>query len=185
MTQLEQCRAFFAELITASVGVSERGGRLAAAFAATPRERFVGKGPWRVFAAAGYVQTPSDDPVFLYQDIVVALVAEAGINNGQPTLHAASLTALKVQQGETVIHIGAGTGYYTAVLARLTGPVHGYEVHEGLARQAVDNVADLPHVRIVRQSGGNRRSIAWPAPLAMLTTMASVTMPRTRRPASP
>ena len=51
MEHLEAHRTFFARLITASVGIPGGGGRLAEAFAATPRERFVGPGPWRVFTA--------------------------------------------------------------------------------------------------------------------------------------
>lgn len=133
-----------------------RAGRLAAAFAATPRERFVGPGPWRVFTAAGYIETPSDDPAFLYQDITVAVEAAGQINNGQPTLHALCLTTLNVKEGETVVHVGAGTGYYTAVLARLTGPagaVFGYEIEERLARRAADNLVDLPNATVQSRSG--------------------------------
>src|SRR6266513_1352013 len=32
-----------------------------------------GAGPWKVFAGGNYVETPTDDPAFLYQDVVVAL----------------------------------------------------------------------------------------------------------------
>jgi protein-L-isoaspartate(D-aspartate) O-methyltransferase len=155
MERLDAHRSFFARLITATVGVPA-GGRLAAAFAATPRERFVGPGPWRVFTAAGYIETLSDDPAFLYQDITVAVEAEGQINNGQPTLHALCLMTLNVKEGETVVHVGAGTGYYTAVLARLTGPagaVIGYEIEERLARRAADNLADLPNAAIHSRSG--------------------------------
>ena len=67
MERLEAHRTFFARLITATVGVPGGGGRLAEAFAATPRERFVGPGPWRVFTAGGGVggllliaRTPTD-----------------------------------------------------------------------------------------------------------------------------
>jgi protein-L-isoaspartate(D-aspartate) O-methyltransferase len=62
--------------------------------------------------------------------------AEGQINNGQPTLHALCLMTLSVKEGETAVHVGAGTGYYTAVLARLAGPagaVFGYEIEERLA----------------------------------------------------
>jgi hypothetical protein len=67
----------------------------------------------------GYIITPSDDPAFLYQDIVVKLSgegpintrsAEGPINNGQPTLHATCLGNVDPANGETVLHIGAGTG---------------------------------------------------------------------------
>ncbi len=156
MERLESHRSFFAQLITASVGVPGGKGRLADAFAATPRERFVGPGPWRVFTAAGYVETPTDDPAFLYQDITVALEAEGPINNGQPTLHALCLNTLNVQEGETAVHVGAGTGYYTAVLARLAGPagaVFAYEIEERLALRATANLADLPQASVQSRSG--------------------------------
>jgi protein-L-isoaspartate(D-aspartate) O-methyltransferase len=156
MDRLESHREFFAQLITATVGVPGGKGRLADAFVATPRERFVGPGPWRVFTAIGYIATPSDDPAFLYQDITVALEGEGQINNGQPTLHALCLNVLNVQEGETVVHVGAGTGYYTAVLARLAGAggaVFAYEIEERLAQRAKDNLADLPQATIHSRSG--------------------------------
>jgi hypothetical protein len=127
--RLEAHRAFFASLITASAGVP--AGRLSEAFAATPRERFLGPGPWKIFIGTGYITTPTDDPAFLYQDVTVALSESGKINNGQPVLHAVGLAALNPQPGETAIHIGAGTGYYTAILARLVGPqgkVLAYEI---------------------------------------------------------
>jgi protein-L-isoaspartate(D-aspartate) O-methyltransferase len=92
MERLEAHRAFFASLITASAGVP--AGRLSEAFAATPRERFLGPGPWKIFTSTGYITTPSDDPSFLYQDVTVALSEASKINNGQPVLHAVSLAAL-------------------------------------------------------------------------------------------
>jgi protein-L-isoaspartate(D-aspartate) O-methyltransferase len=156
MKRLEAHRAFFARLMTATAGLPVGDGRLVAAFAATPRERFVGSGPWKVFTAAGYIETPSDDPAFLYQDVTVALKPEEQINNGQPTLHAVGLAALNPQEGETAVHVGAGTGYYTAVLAHLvgaTGSVFAYELAEDLARRAMDNLADLPQVTAHHRSG--------------------------------
>ena len=129
MERLEAHRTFFANLITASVG--QQGGRLTAAFASTFRERFIGPGPWKVLSAAGYIETPSDDPAFLYQNLAVALLPEKRINNGEPILHAACLASLDIKEGETIVHVGAGSGYYTAVLAKLTGPsgqVFAYEI---------------------------------------------------------
>jgi protein-L-isoaspartate(D-aspartate) O-methyltransferase len=109
-----------------------------------------------VFTAVGYIETPSDDPVFLYQDIVVALAEDRVVNNGQPSLHAACLAALDLKQGEHVIHVGAGTGYYRALLAKLTGPsgsVLAYEIDERLAQRAATNLDDQPHVTVVCRSG--------------------------------
>jgi protein-L-isoaspartate(D-aspartate) O-methyltransferase len=153
---LEAHRTFFANLVTASAGVGKNRERLAAAFASTPREHFVGPGPWKVFTGASFVETPSDDPVFLYQDVMVALSTERGINNGQPVLHAICLAALNLEEGEAVIHIGAGTGYYTALLSKLTGPtgsVVAYEIEQDLAERAARNLADFSNVTVSHRSG--------------------------------
>lgn len=154
MDRVEAFRSFFARLVTVGSGLGE--GKVTAAFAAIPRERFVGPGPWKVFTAAGYLQTPSDDPAFLYQDITVALADDRRINNGQPRLHAACLSALNVNAGETVVHIGAGTGYYTALLSNLVGPtgsVHAYEIEQDLAERAKNNLAEWSNVTVYHRSG--------------------------------
>jgi protein-L-isoaspartate(D-aspartate) O-methyltransferase len=153
--RMEAHRRFYAELITASAGAG-KNQRLKEAFAATPRERFVGPGPWKLFAGGHHVETPTDDPAFLYQDVVVALAPERGINNGQPVLHAINLAALDVKCGDAVLHVGAGTGYYTAVLARLTGEsgaVVAYEIEHDLAKRATENLSDLPNVTVQERSG--------------------------------
>jgi hypothetical protein len=38
------------------------------------RETFAGPGPWSIltFSGTDYVQTPDDDPAFLYQDVLIA-----------------------------------------------------------------------------------------------------------------
>jgi protein-L-isoaspartate(D-aspartate) O-methyltransferase len=132
--------------------------RLRDAFRSIPRERFLGPGPWRIFTDGGYVVTPSDDPALIYQDLVVALSAEQGINNGEPSLHARSLMALDPRPGETVTHVGTGTGYYTAILAHLVGPegaVHGIEIDAPLSRRAAGLLADRPNVTIHNRSGAS------------------------------
>jgi protein-L-isoaspartate(D-aspartate) O-methyltransferase len=86
----------------------------------------------------------------------VALAEEKQINNGQPVLHAVSMAMLNPQPGETVVHIGAGTGYYTAILASLVAPggkVFAYEIEPALAERAAANLADLPDVTVYPRSG--------------------------------
>lgn len=136
-----------------SAGASSE--RLIAAFSSVERERYVGKGPWHVFTGSGYIPTVSDDPSVLYQDVLVGLATERGINNGQPSLHALCLAACAPRDGESVVHIGAGTGYYTAILAALigeTGRIVAYEIDAALADQARDNLKSLPNVRVVAAS---------------------------------
>jgi protein-L-isoaspartate(D-aspartate) O-methyltransferase len=153
--RVQSLRQFFAHLVTANAGIPS-GSELEAAFASIPREQFVGPPPWRIFTPTGYIETASDDPAVLYQDVVVSLGTDAPLNNGQPTLHAYCLNALNLRKGEHVLHVGAGSGYYTTILAKLvgeTGRVDAYEIEPDLARRAGANLAQLPQVRVHARSG--------------------------------
>jgi protein-L-isoaspartate(D-aspartate) O-methyltransferase len=152
--RLEAHRVFFARLMAARAGVPA-DGPLAEAFRTTPRERFVGGPPWRVLTRHGFVETPGDDPAFLYQDVVVSLGVD-GLNNGEPSLHAMCIATLRPQPGDAVVHVGAGSGYYTTILAKLVGAegrVDAYEIEPELARWAGENLAALPQVRLHARSG--------------------------------
>jgi protein-L-isoaspartate(D-aspartate) O-methyltransferase len=98
--------------------------RLQNAFATVPREHFLGTAPWLILhnTGQGYVPLPTNDPVYAYQDALFALARERGVNNGSPSLHARMMNALDPAVGSTIAHIGAGTGYYSAILAELVGP---------------------------------------------------------------
>lgn len=147
-------RAFFAHLVAARAGVPTDGA-LVAAFQSTPRERFVGGPPWKILTRNGFIEAPSDDPAFLYQDVVVSLGTN-GLNNGEPSLHATCLAALRPMPGDRVVHVGAGTGYYTTILAKLVceqGVVEAYEIEPALVRRAAENLAALPQVRLHARSG--------------------------------
>ena len=146
-------RDFYATLVTAKGGSNDAA--LRAAFAAVDRARFAGPGPWEIFSPLGYIDTPDADPAYLYQDVVVALASERMINSGEPSLHARCLAAVAPKPGERVLHVGAGTGYYTAILAHLVGPdgaVTGYEIEEDLADRAAATLADLDRVTIRARS---------------------------------
>jgi protein-L-isoaspartate(D-aspartate) O-methyltransferase len=108
-----------------------------------------------MFTRSGYVESP-DDPALLYQDVVVSLGGEGPFNNGQPTLHAYCIAALDVKRGERIVHVGAGTGYYTAIMAKLvgeTGTVDAYEIIPEFAQRAVNNLAEFPFVTVHARSG--------------------------------
>jgi protein-L-isoaspartate(D-aspartate) O-methyltransferase len=155
MDRNAELRHFFARLVTANAGVPA-DSELEAAFASTPREQFVGPPPWRIFTPRGYLETASNDPAFLYQDVVVSLGTDAPLNNGQPTLHAYCIHALGLKGGEQVLHIGAGSGYYTSILAKLvgeSGSVDAYEIDPGLAVRASGNLGELPQAQVHPRSG--------------------------------
>jgi protein-L-isoaspartate(D-aspartate) O-methyltransferase len=148
-------RSFFAKLVTANAGIGP-GSELEAALASTPREDFVGPPPWKIFTRSGYVESPADDPALLYQDVVVSLGGEGPFNNGQPTLHAFCIATLDPKKGERIVHVGAGTGYYTTLLAKLVGEsgvVDAYEIEPQFAERAAKNLAGFPYVRVHNRSG--------------------------------
>ena len=100
--------------------------------------------------------TPNDDPVYLYQDVLVGLIPERRLNNGEPSGHAMLMTTADPRPGEHVVHIGAGVGYYTAILAQMVGSggrVTAIESDPGLAARLVVNFADQPNVRAVDGDG--------------------------------
>lgn len=88
----EATRRFYARLVAAKAGVAEP--RIVDAFASVPREQFIGPGPWQIAVSGGYMPTETDDPIVLYQDVVVGLLPERRINNGELSLHAKHLCAL-------------------------------------------------------------------------------------------
>lgn len=148
-------RRFFARYVTTLSRV--RDPRIEQAFAGARRERFAGPGPWSInLPGIGYIETPNDDLAFLYHDTLVALDATRGINIGQPSAHARWLDALDLREGDSVVQVGAGTGYYTAILATLVGPVgnvHAFEIDPGLAARARENLRDLRQVDARAESG--------------------------------
>jgi protein-L-isoaspartate(D-aspartate) O-methyltransferase len=152
--RLAKRRQAYAAEITRSAHVQDP--RIEAAFAAVPREDFVGLPPWRIGSGGLFGVSSSDDPARLYEDVLVAIDAKRGINNGQPSLHAQSIDALGLKEGETVLQIGAGAGYYTAILAELvatTGRVIAYEIAPDIAARAAANLARYPQVEVRARSG--------------------------------
>src|SRR5438552_1541331 len=137
--ELRIIRAAYAKQILAATRIMDNA-RLEAAFSATRREDFLGPGPWWILRRfRDYVTTPNADPVYLYTDDLVGILPERHLNNGQPSLHAHLIHQASPAAGEHVVHIGTGTGYYTAILAHLVGPsgrVTGIEYEPELAARA-------------------------------------------------
>jgi protein-L-isoaspartate(D-aspartate) O-methyltransferase len=128
------------------------------AFGIVPRDYFLGSGPWLAVSSAGGmpVATPTDDPIHVYQNMLFVLDQQKRINNGEPFLHGQLLGALSPARGNVVLHIGCGTGYYTAILAYLVGPsgkIIAYEIEPELGRRAVENLKPWENVEVLLASG--------------------------------
>jgi protein-L-isoaspartate(D-aspartate) O-methyltransferase len=151
---VHEARERYAGALALSPGVDDP--RVIEAFGTVPRERFVGPGPWLFLGRDGYVQSDSSDPALIYDDVVVALAPDKRINNGQPSLHARCLSAARVRAGERVLHIGCGTGYYSAILSELagsSGAVVAWDVEAGLADSAQRNLRPWINASVSLRSG--------------------------------
>ena len=150
MIDIELRRRLFAEEITAVANLRTRA--LSDALAVVPREDFLPPGPWLVQSeASGPRQTPDADPAHVYHDYSVTIDPARQLFNGTPTFVTGLIDALRLQPGSAVLHVGAGLGYYTALLGHTVGAsghVRGIEVDPDLAARAAQNLRARAWVRI-------------------------------------
>ena len=156
MGRIEDIRRVYADLICAVAGVKDP--RIAVAFASVPREHYLGPGPWHIRVFRHYVQTPSDDPAYLYQNFLYAIDREPSLNNGEPAFLARMIHLLALRAGDTVVHVGTGVGYYTAIMAELVGPdghVQGFEIDAVLAKRSKENLSHYQQIEVSAASGAD------------------------------
>ncbi|MBT3471535.1 MAG: protein-L-isoaspartate O-methyltransferase [Gammaproteobacteria bacterium] len=96
--------------------------RVLDAIESTPRHRFVAE----------------SQQTLAYTD--VALPIGEGQKMMEPRLEARVLQTLELQKSETVLEIGTGSGYVTALLCKLGASVRSIDTHESLTEQAKDRL---------------------------------------------
>jgi protein-L-isoaspartate(D-aspartate) O-methyltransferase len=174
---IKNARHWYAEELRFTAKVSSRA--VVTAFTTVPREHFIGPGPWRILSpiyTAGYWTTEDDNPRHVYHDVLIALDETRGINNGEPSLWAYLFDQLGIGVGEQVLHLGCGTGYYTAIAAELVGPagkVTAIEIDPSLAEKARVALALWPQVT-VRNADGARSAFD---PVDVIVASAGATHP--------
>ena len=149
-----------------------------AAFAAVPREAFLGPPPWQIYdqELGGYWTIPTSEPTALYHNVLIAIDAARELNNGHPEFWARLLDKLDIRQSERVFHLGAGVGYYTAIIAELAGPdgaVIAVEIDPVLAHRAQGNLAPWPNAHVTATDGARFD----PGPVDVIVVNAGATHP--------
>jgi protein-L-isoaspartate(D-aspartate) O-methyltransferase len=151
-----------------------RDERVAGAFAAVPRERFL----------AQHAERHGLDAVYKDEAIVTRRDPETGeptSSSSQPAIMAEMLELLAPAPGERVAEIGAGTGYNAALLAHMVGDegmVTSVELDPEVAAGARRNLreAGCPATVVV---GDGREGVPAAAPLdAMIVTASVEAVPR-------
>jgi protein-L-isoaspartate(D-aspartate) O-methyltransferase len=153
---LADARRHYVEQIKARAQVTS--SRILKAYRDVPRERFLGEGPWRIRSdiVSAYGSTESANPADIYHDVLVALDEDRKLDNGLPSLWALLFEALDLKTGESVVQIGCGTGYYTAILADIvghSGHVTAIDSDPGFAAQAKQLLGAHDNVQVVHGDG--------------------------------
>ena len=139
-------------------GVRDR--RVLDAFRAVPREMFV---PQNLRASA-------------YDDTPLPLVCGQTIS--QPFIVAFMTEQLRLQGTEKVLEIGTGSGYQTAILARLARTVYSAEVEPELAATARERLEELGISNVVLGVGNGVEIFREQAPFdAILSAAAPELLP--------
>ncbi|HYC93636.1 MAG TPA: protein-L-isoaspartate(D-aspartate) O-methyltransferase [Thermoanaerobaculia bacterium] len=144
----------------AARGISDP--RVLEAFRMTPREWFV---PPQFHASA-------------YDDSPLPLVRGQTIS--QPFIVAFMTEQLRLRGHEKVLEIGTGSGYQTAILARLARIVYSAEVEPDLAASVRNVITQLGLTNVVLGTGNGVELFRHEAPFdAILSAAAPVILPET------
>lgn len=129
--------------------------RVLQAFRDTPREVFV---PQNLRASA-YDDTP--------------LPLTRGQTISQPYIVAFMTEVLRLRGNETVLEIGTGSGYQTAILARLAGTVYSAEVEPELAATAKERLDQLGITNVILGTGNGVELFREHAPFDAILSAAA------------
>ena len=158
-SELNLLRQFYAEELRAVVNLQSEA--VVRAFAKVPREHFLGPGPWHVFSPGSETDwtTKDADPRHLYHNLLVVIDAERHLNNGHPSFLAFLIEQLELKEGHRAVHVGCGTGYYTAIMAEMVGPkgnITAIEIDSKLAARARSNLRDVSNIEVFEGDGGEK-----------------------------
>ncbi|MCK9537909.1 MAG: protein-L-isoaspartate(D-aspartate) O-methyltransferase [Dokdonella sp.] len=129
-----------------------------------PRERFVGR----------------EMQEFAYEDNPLPIGEQQTIS--QPYIVALMIEAARIQPGDRVLEVGAGSGYAAAVMSRIAGHVHAIERHAVLAEAARQRFDALGYSNISLAVGDGSRGLPEAAPFdAILVAAGAPKVPEALR----
>jgi len=157
VTDFETLRARMVERQLRRRGIGDE--RVLAAMAEVPREQFVSER----YRSRAYADS--------------ALPIGEGQTISQPWIVAAICQALELRGGERVLDVGSGSGYSTAVLARLAAEVIGIERHESLAVEARRALGQVGVENVELLVGDGSRGVPARAPFEAIAVHATAPAP--------
>lgn len=116
--------------------------------------------PWNIFderLLQAISNTPRHHFVAESQQALAYADLALPIGKGQlmmePRVEARLIQALNLQKNETVLEIGTGSGYLTALLCKLGASVRSIELHENLAEHAKEHLTEEGIGNFILESG--------------------------------
>jgi protein-L-isoaspartate(D-aspartate) O-methyltransferase len=91
----------------------------------------------------------------------------------QPYIVAIMLEALALEPSDTVLEVGTGSGYQTALLAKLTRQVYSVERHASLARAAQATLGRLGYTNVEVLLGDGSHGLSERAPFDAIVVSAA------------
>jgi len=117
----------------------------------------------------------TDDPARVYVDNLVVLKREKSINCGTPSVVAMQIELLAPTEGMRLLHVGTGSGYYTAILAELAGErgtVVGVEYEPDLAKMSAAFLARAGYTNVTVREGDGAVGVPEAAPFDRILVSA-------------
>jgi protein-L-isoaspartate(D-aspartate) O-methyltransferase len=171
-----QRRQSYADEVAALCGIKDP--LLKRAFAEIAREDFLPPGPWLIETAGGAHYVSNDaSPDCILHGVGVVLDRRRALNNASPARVGRTNEEAGFRPGQTVLHVGAGLGYYTAIMAELVGPtgrVIAAEIDPSLAGQAAQNLAPWPNIEMA----GDALAFALPSLDRIFVSCGAAAIPR-------
>ena len=137
-----------------------RDERVLEAMARVPRHKFVAEN----YRSQAY----EDHPLPIGEDQTIS----------QPYIVALALQALTLEPSDTVLEVGSGSGYQTALLAELSARVYSVERHAALAKAAQAILSDLGYRNVTVMIGDGAAGLQVHSPFdAIIVSAATPEIP--------
>jgi len=145
------------------------------AFRTVPRHAFVPK-PFAVLTNPLLTECiETFDPCHVYGDVRVLIKPDKLINCGAPGVVATQIEQLAAADGMRALHVGTGSGYYTAILAELVGErgtVVGVEYEPDLAEMSAAHLVRAGYTNVTVIEGDGAVGVPEAAPFDRILVSA-------------
>ena len=159
--RLDEARTLYARMMAAASGSADP--RLERIFELVPREAFLPPGPGMSWSSIASWRRRAPTRPFSTRTRWWCSTGKKASTMASRSCTPAWIGAAAPGPGRTVTQVGAGGGYYTAILSMLVlpgGKIVAYEIDAALAKAARRNLAPFENVSVVHEDAVTARAAA-------------------------